>query len=196
MKSRPISLIALSLLLVACGDTSPKTPSENNTNNNTTSENNTTPGEPLIHRTGPVACDNERPAGVDYPEPQGDCASDADCTDGENGRCLDDRGTSCTYDECFSDDDCPGGSVCECGGGFHSDSNACIAGNCVTDADCGDGFCSPSLGDCGNYSGYVGYFCHTDDDECLNDEDCAPDGYCAYDQGVGHWVCSTAQCVG
>jgi hypothetical protein len=47
----------------------------------------------------------------------------------------------------------------------------------------------------------TGYFCHTCDDECVNDSDCGGsdgygDPYCMYNQSVGHWMCSTAQCAG
>ncbi len=63
------------------------------------------------------------------------------------------------------------------------------------------GYCSPSLGECGNYDKAVGYFCHTQDDECSDDSDCtggiaSSPAYCAFMPAVGHWRCSTAQCVG
>lgn len=164
--------------------------------------------EPLEHRAAGATCDNQRAPGV---QPDGDgpgvsCQSDADCTDGDNGRCVGNShdGWYCTYDECFADSDCGNDAVCECGGGWRSDHNVCVSGNCRTDADCGDdGYCSPSLGDCGNYDGVVGYFCHTRKDECIDDADCgdgSDDGwgspYCMYDSGVGHWRCSTSHCAG
>jgi hypothetical protein len=37
----------------------------------------------------------------------------------------------------------------------------------------------------------AGYFCHTCNDECLNDSDCngGTVGYCAYKVSAAHWVC-------
>jgi len=130
----------------------------------------------------------------------GSCVRDADCRDGENGRCEDLRGARCTYDECFSDGECNPGGPCACEGGAGS-SNACLLGNCRTDADCGGGgFCSPSFGGCGNYSGVIGYYCHTPEDTCIDDADCTQSdlgpGYCMYRPEVAHWVCGYGQCVG
>jgi hypothetical protein len=116
-------------------------------------------------------------------------------------------GWHCTYDACFTDSDCPapagpasGPVVCACENGFRSDNNVCIQGNCQVDADCdakGLHWCSPTLGSCGNYTGFQGYYCHTPEDQCLDDADCSANGgYCAYEPTVGHWACSTQQCVG
>ena len=154
--------------------------------------------EPAVHRSAPVECDDARPAGVPTGSPD-DCAADQDCTAGRNGRCLTNRDYNfCTYDECVSDGDCGADSVCECGGGFAGDHNVCLPGNCATDADCGSDYCSPSFGSCGFYDGTVGYFCHTKDDECVDDADCDMDRseYCAFDQGSGHWSFSDAGCDG
>jgi hypothetical protein len=76
-----------------------------------------------------------------------------------------------------------------------------MGGNCQIDADCGGGgFCSPSLGECGNYSGVVAYWCRTPEDTCVEDSDCVDpergDGYCAHYPQVGHWACQYGQCVG
>ena len=62
------------------------------------------------------------------------------------------------------------------------------------DADCGaNGFCSPSV-DTGCSGGLAGYYCHTADDECLDDEECAKDAgpymVCAYDSTKKHWACA------
>jgi hypothetical protein len=88
--------------------------------------------------------------------------------------------------------------VCACEGGARADNNACLSGNCRTDADCGNaGYCSPTLGPCGNYAGVTSYYCHTPQDECLDDGDCGGAlGYCAYSDAAGHFKCSNAQCVG
>jgi hypothetical protein len=130
------------------------------------------------------------------------CLRDADCTEGDNGRCEDFRGFwQCTYDECFTDGDCSERGPCQCEGGFWSESNACLAGNCRTDSDCGPGgYCSPTFGDCGNYAGVIAYYCHTPDDRCMDDEDCMSEemgpGYCMYRPELSHWVCGYGQCVG
>jgi hypothetical protein len=161
------------------------------------------PRVPEKHRPAAEMCDDLRTPGSAMPGIEGaSCGADADCTDGDNGRCVDFRGDQqCNYDECFADADCPGMGVCACGGGFWSDNNVCLNdGNCRTDADCGEGgACSPTLGDCGDYAGVVAYYCHTPTDECVDDADCtgtAGRGYCAYNPAAGHWMCSDAQCVG
>ena len=80
------------------------------------------------------------------------CTSDADCTTGSNGRCLqsliDLCQTFCSYDECLEDTDCPNAESCVCrSGGASTAPNVCAPdSNCRTDADCGDcGFCSPNV---------------------------------------------------
>lgn len=157
--------------------------------------------------TVPASCAGCRVACVDTGEgrvclwaPPTSCARDDHCTEGVNGRCEDLRGAACTYDECFSDSECNTGGPCACEGGFWSDSNACLAGNCRTDADCSGGYCSPTFGGCGDYAGVTGYYCHTPEDTCVDDADCTgPDtgqGYCMYRPEVAHWACGYGQCVG
>ena len=155
------------------------------------------PREPKKHRVSSAACPQTRPPGsVPYP---GFCKSDAECTDGKNGRCTPSGrrgGPSCTYDQCFSDSDCKG-TVCECREGGASGPNVCKAGNCRTDADCKGSYCSPSLGSCGHFTGPVGYFCHGKDDECVDDGDCdGKEGACRFVREVGHFKCSTSECRG
>lgn len=175
---------------------------------------------PALHRAQATACDDTRPyydAGapvVDGAVTGGfvSCHTHQDCTSGLNGRCVGNGhdGWRCDYDECLTDSDCTGDAgagrmVCACSSGFRSDNNVCLAGNCRTDADCGaNGYCSPTLGDCGKYGGltaYSGYYCHTAADECVDDADCGGDGsygtpYCAYSPITGHWACSSTNCVG
>ena len=178
----------------------------NNGSNNVANNVIVTTRVPLNHRPAEVTCDNERAPGLADPDPgvPASCLADIECTEGVNGRCIGNGhdGYYCTYDECFADADC-GGNVCGCGGGFRSDHNICMSGNCAIDSDCGPGgFCSPSFSDCGNYFGVVAYFCHTPQDECIDDADCGADGgdpwgsYCMFDEGVGHWTCSNSQCAG
>jgi hypothetical protein len=160
---------------------------------------------PEKHRPSATACDNVRPVDDPMVPDAGNsvpCRTHADCTEGQNGRCsaIGRGGWVCTYDECFTDADCgaPGG-VCACGGSSsYADNNVCLSGDCKTDADCGAaGFCSPTFGSCGSYSGVVSYYCHTPQDECVDDADCGgPAGYCAYVPAARHWKCSNAHCVG
>jgi hypothetical protein len=172
---------------------------------------------PKQHRAVATACDNVRSNGGPFGAPDGgapptSCSSHAQCTQGKNGRCVGNGhdGWYCTYDICFADSDCGGGSgVCNCEGGFRSDHNVCLSTNgCHVDADCktvsrlGGGYCSPTLGSCGHYDKAVGYHCHTAEDECIDDEDCKGDGqfgarpYCKFDQTIGHWKCSNQECAG
>jgi hypothetical protein len=122
----------------------------------------------------------------------GNCEEDCDCTMGKNGRCL--MGgpapiTFCSYDECFSDSDCPTGVPCACRSSSSSaDPNYCVSGStCRVDSDCGPGgSCSPS-----EYMQWCGphYHCHTAADTCINDGDCAGTQGCNFDTSAGHWAC-------
>lgn len=164
------------------------------------------PRIPLNHRPVAETCDNIR----EVPEPysgQGiyfyaaECNVHADCNQGINGRCVVNRDTGfCTYDGCFEDSDC-GENVCLCGSDEGS-ANSCMMGNCQVDDDCGpNGYCSPSYGSCGAYSGIVAYYCHTPEDECIDYEDCGGvEGqwgpYCAFNVVAGKWMCGDSHCVG
>lgn len=159
---------------------------------------------PVNHRPVAEACDDVRPPGSFQGEPLegAECSQDTDCVDGDNGRCTQGRFVFCSYDHCFADDDCAngmGGGVCGCEGAAFDDGNVCLGGNCRTNADCGPGgYCSPTFGGCGNYTGVEAYFCHTPEDECIDDADCQdqPQGYCAFAPERGLWACSYAHCVG
>lgn len=131
------------------------------------------------------------------------CAHDADCNKQPGGRCAPWGGGStlgCFYDACAADVDCGSGKVCMCAADAKTGGNICIPGNCRIDADCGaKGFCSPTYGfDCGAFSGYQGFYCHTAGDTCRNDADCTAKGpgFCAYDTTAGHWTCGYAMCAG
>jgi hypothetical protein len=163
------------------------------------------PRVPLVHRATREDCDAVRPAaneGRPEADPALNCGTDADCAEGVRGRCEDFRGSAmCTYDECTADAECTNGGPCGCELAFWSDANTCLAGNCQVDADCGgEGYCSPSMGDCGSYAGVIGYWCHTPEDACTDDADCAdPEqgaGYCAYSPETSSWSCSYSNCVG
>ena len=116
---------------------------------------------------------------------------------GENGRCGFGRiGAFCSYDTCFSDSDCAANEVCLCDGtGMGGGGNTCVVTSCRTNNDCGGQTCSPTFGSCGHYTGVISFACHTTSDECTVDADCTG-GYCMFEPGVSHWVCSTSECVG
>jgi len=122
----------------------------------------------------------------------GPCKSDGDCTDGKDGLCvlsLTVAACSCTYDQCFSDDDCPAGTLCSCSG-FYS-GNTCVSGSCHVDADCGvGGYCSPVVAGCSGQ--VIGYACHKADDKCSDNKDCPFSSSCAPEFGTGSWVCGLA----
>jgi hypothetical protein len=160
---------------------------------------------PEKHRAAAAACDDQRPPGDGPGYFEGsECSNDAECSAGHNGRCESFRSrTACTYDECAVDADCTSTGPCACEAAFWSDANACLPGNCRTDADCagGEGYCSPTFGDCGDYSGVIAYYCHAPDDTCIDDADCAGNamqgpGYCMYRPELGHWACGYGQCQG
>ena len=169
------------------------------------------PTVPTGHRVEDVACPEERGPG-DAPVVR-DCTEDADCTEGMNGRCISPNvlgplgGSYCTYDNCFSDADCPMNEPCRCRESAADNApNYCVTGsNCRIDGDCGPGgFCSPSLLDIdssisGGPAGF-GYFCHTPQDLCLNHGDCDPSACelsscasmaCGYSLESNHWDCFT-----
>ncbi len=176
---------------------------------------------PEHHRaSGPVACPSERngDGGEANACSYQTCSSDADCTDGVNGRCQWTGvgcTTSCTYDTCTSDADCADNKPCECRPtGASAIANRCeTASNCRVDSDCGPaGFCSPSLVGtrctclsadfcgpdtscstgscvCGDSCGH-GYFCHTPADECLDDGDCPAGSACDFDLPHQRFICT------
>lgn len=167
---------------------------------------------PRRHRATRETCPAERPASSCEPPisgPPSMCRADGECTSGVNGRCVGNPhdGCRCNYDACRDDSMCAAGGPCACrlltrGA---SGANVCLPGNCQIDADCGaGGFCSPTFGSCGDYSGVVGYRCHTPRDECVDDEDCrdvdagflGQRGYCMFAPEVGHWRCSNSACAG
>jgi hypothetical protein len=131
------------------------------------------------------------------------CSIDSECADaGANGRCISDgqMGCYCTTDSCDGDVDCPADQTCACHGSpyTYGAGNVCVPGNCRVDADCGSGgYCSPSPAVlCGTTSHCQGvaYYCHTPQDQCDNDTDCAGNGLgfigCFYSTSEGFWLCS------
>lgn len=158
------------------------------------------PGFPVQHRDVANACPEPRPAsitdagapGADAGMLQGNCRTDADCTQGMSGRCMPPTGNAagdyCTYDACVVDGDCASGKACVC----DPRGNRCGDSSCRTDADCNGRGCSPSTtGGCGGAS-VSGYYCHTTADECIDDKDCsdANASVCQYDPQLSHWACA------
>jgi hypothetical protein len=173
-------------------------------------------GPPDSHRSVGSVCSYDRPATVPVgggpadagSGPNLQCFSDADCTNGTNGRCEVGRygrypvGIGyCNYDACFSDGDCAGQfGACICGDPQVGSSgtrgpNVCVNGNCRIDTDCGpSGYCSLST-----QSGYCGpdipsgFFCHTTNDDCASDSDCATrpvTSRCTFDSTLHRWTCT------
>jgi hypothetical protein len=125
------------------------------------------------------------------------CSGDSSCTAGTNGRCVETGGgveyCTCTYDMCSGDSACPADETCACHGSPYTDGdgNTCVQGNCRVDSDCGaNGYCSPSY-DVNSCGSLAGYYCHTPEDQCVNDTDCPANGseLCAYAATDGRWEC-------
>ncbi len=131
------------------------------------------------------------------------CTSDADCVGVSGfsaaGHCIPFDGQMlCSYDTCFSDEQCGASpAVCLCAGQWHvfagvSPGNTCRTGSCRTDSDCPGALCSPSVGFGAAFYGYVGDYCHTAQDQCRCDSDCAsPLPSCAYNPEIGAWACAS-----
>src|SRR5262249_21768930 len=144
-----------------------------------------------------------------------ECAVDSDCSAGQNPRCSYAPPfacvSSCTSDQCFSDADCASNQPCVCRASDTAPAaNYCDASSqCRVDDDCGPGgFCSPSLlgmfcsclsvaycdppcpggCSCGDSCEH-GYFCHTPRDACLDDADCKPSEFCAFDKVEQRFSC-------
>jgi hypothetical protein len=106
-------------------------------------------------------------------------------------------GCQCNYDACQHDTDCGAGHACACHGTADTGTsgNTCVAGNCRVDSDCGPGgYCSPSLNTLSCGEGVGGYYCHTANDQCIDDSDCASTNgpaACTYSTTSGRWECTT-----
>ena len=166
-----------------------------------------------IHRATAVATS----ADIPLPSCNGDetylsCTSDADCTDGANGKCYHDDyvemggrvmapasgtgtdGCACTY-SCATDADCGEGQACVPGGLVDKDLDhaTCEPAECKTDADC-------ASGECGLSSYYDGCFwdtsltCRDADDACRVDADCS-DAACAGDTYTHTYECQSMDCA-
>lgn len=167
---------------------------------------------PRRHRATRETCTTTRPASncdIGISSAPADCRMDSQCTMGTNGRCVGNPhdGCRCSYDTCNDDSACTTGGPCACRHATRgaAGANVCLPGNCQVDADCGaGGYCSPTYGSCGDYGGVIGYQCHTAQDECIDDEDCAGQDagflgqrpYCMFVREVGRWQCANSACAG
>jgi hypothetical protein len=162
---------------------------------------------PAKHRDAELRCTKEVTRETHGPRmriPDGPpCTANADCTAQKNGRCN--ATGHCAYDRCYHDADCGKGGVCVCTE-EGTRGYACVMGNCSVDGDCttgrANGYCSPTYGlACGAFTGTIGWYCHTKDDDCLDDDDCVKPGkgargYCAWSPEASKWVCGYGPCVG
>ncbi len=90
----------------------------------------------------------------------------------------------CTYDECSVDGDCKTtGTRCYCGGG-ETGRNACLLGNCKTDADCPSHACTQDENGRGR-----GSFCRTAKDGCKDGAACAAGQACGWAPAAQRWEC-------
>jgi hypothetical protein len=196
-------LFLICCALVACGSSTTKPAPDASTDTGATANR-----EPKVHRASASPCDTTRPPTTPPGFPNMVCQMDSDCTMGKNGRCVSLRTgeASCTYDACTMDTDCGSASVCTCREPTNAYANTCERGNCVTDADCGGKYCSPSgftiTVDCrdGIAQGSFGWFCHTAKDDCTDDSDCADDSgmdptVCLFDSAQTKWVCKKTHCL-
>jgi hypothetical protein len=168
---------------------------------------------PTNHRSTALACSTTRPPGIHVHADGGlssdggtggPCTADSQCTSGDNARCTPSEHNgfaTCESDACSTDGDCGKGGVCACGlpASTGRYPNVCLSGNCRVDSDCGCGYCSPTYGtSCGAYGGVIGYYCHTPEDECTNDDQCTEGGpgYCGYQPTTKRWTCFYSFCAG
>lgn len=135
------------------------------------------------------------------------CTTDAECTDGPNGRCshfddLWDSGDSgdsgdscgCTY-ACATDADCGVGEACLAGShDAGHDAPTCVPAACTTASDCASGSCGVAhwYDGCSWTSSLQ---CRTEADTCASDDDCQDGCGTLATDGSEPFSCSTQDCV-
>ncbi|MCX4242430.1 ferritin-like domain-containing protein [Paraliomyxa miuraensis] len=158
----------------------------------------------VVHRVEAIACEVPQPQGQSCALEGQNCATDADCTAGAFGRCLQqsdpffgEEFCSCSYG-CATDADCDADQVCACGGTVSATQyptrSRCIASSCTDDASCGNSLCALGQGEDGCGISY-GAACLTPDDQCRSDLDCMDYVDC-FPQSEGHWACEDFCCCG
>ncbi|MCA9655599.1 MAG: ferritin-like domain-containing protein [Myxococcales bacterium] len=161
----------------------------------------------VIHRVEAVACLVPEPPGPECTLPDDgmqSCLSDADCTAGAFGRCIqqpllfeDMDFCGCVYG-CATDADCGDGRICACGSELgaadYPARSMCIPGDCIDDDACGNPMCALGSGDDGCGFSY-GASCLTPDSACTVDADCGDfiDCFPRVDGGFG---CQDFCCCG
>ncbi|WP_437669131.1 ferritin-like domain-containing protein [Sorangium sp. So ce131] len=148
-----------------------------------------------LHRAEVVACPSPLPRAESCEDPlggEGNCKSDADCTDQPNGYCATSTGGEvlpgcfCHYG-CTTDADCGAGQICLCGDPV----GQCVISSCTSDDDCGRLLCSSYVLNPGCDG--IGFACQTPADECAVDADCPGDEQCSL-EGLRH-TCTEPLCV-
>ncbi|AUX44528.1 hypothetical protein SOCE26_059920 [Sorangium cellulosum] len=148
-----------------------------------------------LHRAEVVACPSPLPRAETCEDPLGDegnCKSDADCTDQPNGYCATSAvgnappGCFCNYG-CTTDADCGAGQICLCGDPV----GQCVISSCTSDADCGRLLCSSYVLNPGCDG--IGFACQTPADECAVDADCPGDEQCSLE--ADRHTCTEPLCV-
>ncbi len=135
--------------------------------------------EGFTHRPAPGRCAQPPPRGGEPTNAVApSCATDADCTHLENGRCYGASppfGSLACVSSCETDDDCGPGSVCFCG----PVANLCVPANCRSDDDCGGFLCASYIVRSGPCSYGIGFACQLPDDTCTTS--CPPGSMCKVD---------------
>ncbi|MFO0665390.1 MAG: hypothetical protein U0174_15655 [Polyangiaceae bacterium] len=148
--------------------------------------------------------------------PEG-CKSDAECTQGKDGRCVrmwgegptgslstDGRNanlmagpplppprTQCVYDTCQADGDCAPNERCSCGSGKGKERNTCIrVDQCLSDNDCPQDYLCACAG-AGRPNMCVPGNCRSDAD-CAGNFKCETYCHSAADKCVAHSDCTAA----
>lgn len=149
-----------------------------------------------VHRPRVEQCESSLPrpsARIIAPPGDGQCLSDADCTDMPHGYCTEGGqlpGGFCAYG-CVKDSECPSGNICVCGDPV----GHCVSSTCTSNADCGAGLRCQSY-DPSHGCGMESFACQTPDDTCESDADCQDTGSLAYcDASSGAFTCVPGGCA-
>ena len=146
----------------------------------------------MLRRVDAVQCVGPMPADACTNPDASACQVAADCVERGFGACVDafDGIGSCTcVYGCETDDDCPTGEVCVCGGdapGYPA-VNACVPADCTTDIDCPGGACA--LGQVDACLARYGLACISGAEECVSQEQCEEFEECGPHDPDLPWTC-------